>query len=119
MLSSPNQVLSALSMFNEWARRAYRTACIPFYMTKDKTPKQLAEDKEAGNLITEMRDLHLGDWHNRNGNIYKFKDDLFGRMISNDEAMKILEDTHNSIACDWEAAHLPAGVEAMDITGTT
>lgn len=120
MFNSPNQVLSCLSASNAWARRTYKTSRTPFYMTKDKTPQQLTIERETGKVIKELRELRLGDWRNRDGNICEFRDDLFVRMISEEEAVKLITDAHNRYEREREEPRPPPppANDPMDTTGT-
>jgi hypothetical protein len=114
LLSTANQVLSALAAFNDWSL-TFRGSRAPFFMTKDKTPKQVADSKECNRLINDLRDLNLGDYRNRDGKIHEFKDNLFFQMISFAEATKLINDAHN---LNERAQDPPPPPDRIDTSGS-
>lgn len=99
ILSTTNQVLSAVRAFSDFYLKTFRGARAHFYMAKDKPPKKVADNKGCSMLIKDLRRHGLGDFRNRNSKIHQFRYNLFYPMITFQEATSLIKEGQNCSEC--------------------
>lgn len=115
ILSTGNQVLSILAAFTDWSA-TFRGSRAPFFMTKDKIPKQVANNRECNRLISDLRLHSLGDYRNRDSKVHLFRDNLFYHMITFQEASRLINEAQNRSELGQNAPRPPP--DRLDASGS-